>query len=128
MNQAVEFLKQAEVFYLATVSGSQPHVRPFGAVMEYKDHIYICTNNTKRCFAEMVENPKVEISAMAGGKWIRLSGVVAVDPSMEAKEAFLQECPLPMYRADDGIFEVLYFVKGTASICSFDEPPITFAL
>lgn len=131
MKKALEFLKESGTFYLATVEGDQPRVRPFGAVFEYEGKLYICTNNTKKCFKQMVENPKVEISAMnKKGEWIRLTGEVAHDDRREVKELALETLPTlkRMYNIDDGIFAVLYFTKGTATICSFTAEPETFSL
>lgn len=36
MKKAFEFLKQAGVFYIATIEGNQPRVRPFGAIALFK--------------------------------------------------------------------------------------------
>ena len=118
-------------FYLATAEGDQPRVRPFGAVFEYEGKLYIVTNNTKNCFKQMVQNPKVEISGMnKNGQWIRLTGEVANDDRREVKEIAINAVPVlkTMYSADDGIFAVLYFTKGTATIASFKAEPETFAL
>ena len=43
MEKVVEFLKNAEVYYLATVEGDQPRVRPFGTAdgTGIGDHHYI---------------------------------------------------------------------------------------
>lgn len=131
MNRAFEFLKESGTFYLATADGDQPRVRPFGAVFEYEGKSYIVTNNTKKCFKQMIEDPKVEISSMnKKGQWIRVTGEVANDDRREVKEFALEANPFlkKMYSVDDGIFAVLYFTKGTASIYSFNGEPETFAL
>ena len=41
MKRVLEFLKKAEVYYLATVEGDQPRVRPFGTVNELEGKLYI---------------------------------------------------------------------------------------
>jgi len=131
MNKALEFLQDSGVFYLATTEGDQPRVRPFGAVFEYEENLYIVTNNTKKCFKQMLENPKVEISGMnKKGQWIRVTGEVANDDRREVKEIALEAVPIlkSMYNIDDGIFAVLYFTKGTATISSFTAEPETFSL
>ena len=131
MEKALEFLKESGIFYLATTEGDQPRVRPFGAVFEYEGKLYIVTNNTKKCFNQMLENPKVEISAMnKKGQWIRLDGEVANDDRLEVKEVALESNPSlkSMYSLDDGIFAVLYFTKGTATISSFKGESETFSL
>ncbi|AGX45354.1 pyridoxamine 5'-phosphate oxidase family protein [Clostridium saccharobutylicum] len=131
MDKALEFLKDCGTFYLATNEGDQPRVRPFGAVFEYEHKLYIVTNNTKKCFKQMLQNPKVEISGMnKKGQWIRLSGEVANDDRREVKELALETIPVlkSMYNINDGIFAVLYFTKGTATISSFTGEPETFSL
>jgi len=131
MNRALEFLQESGVFYIATMEGDQPRVRPFGAVFEYEGKLYIVTNNTKKCFKQMLENPKVEISSMnKKGQWIRVTGEVANDARIEVKELALEVVPIlkSMYNIDDGIFAVLYFTKGIATISSFTAAPETFSL
>jgi Uncharacterized conserved protein len=131
MKKALEFLQESGIFYLATTEGNQPRVRPFGAVFEYEGKLYIVTNNTKKCFQQMLENPKVEISGMnKTGQWIRVTGEVAHDDRREVKEFALEAAPSlkRMYSVDDGIFAVLYFTKGTATISSFTTEPETFSL
>lgn len=128
MEKALQFLKDCGVFYLATSEGDQARVRPFGAVCGFEGKLYIITNNQKRVFDQMQKNPKVEISGMAGGKWIRLSGEVVRDTRREAKAAMLEANPSlgGMYSADDGIMEVLYLKNAEASICSFTDAPETW--
>ena len=130
MNQIAQFLNDCGTFYLATVENDQPHVRPFGAVMEWDGKTYICTNNKKKVYAQMLENPKIEISATFGDKWIRVIGNVAPDPRLEAREAMLKAIPslINMYNVNDGIFEVLYFTDAKATIYSFTEKPEDFSL
>jgi uncharacterized pyridoxamine 5'-phosphate oxidase family protein len=76
------------------------------------------------------KNPKVEISAMVGVKWIRLVGKLAVDPRPEARKVMLDANPTlnNMYKADDGVFEVLYFTEATALVYSFSEKPVEIGL
>jgi uncharacterized pyridoxamine 5'-phosphate oxidase family protein len=131
MKKALEFLQESATFYLATTEGDQPRVRPFGAAFEYEGKLYILTNNTKKCFKQMLENPKVEISSMSKkGQWIRITGEVANDDRREVKEVALEAYPSlkSMYSIDDGIVAVLYFTKGTATISSFGNGPETFSL
>jgi uncharacterized pyridoxamine 5'-phosphate oxidase family protein len=125
MNKIAQFLADSKAFFVATNEEDQPRVRPFGAVMEWDGKIYICTNNKKKVFAQILKNPKIEICAMVEEKWIRISGKVIVDPRAEARAAMLEAYPSlkRMYRSDDGLFEVLYFTEGTATIYSFTGEP-----
>ena len=129
MKEAVEFLKKCGVFYLATVEGDQPRVRPFGALNVFEDKLYIITNNTKDVFQQMKVNPKVEISGMAEGKWIRLTAEAVRDERFEARQAMLDANPSlrSMYYEEDEIMEVLYLTNATGAICSFTEAPIPFS-
>lgn len=127
MEQVLQFLKDAGTFYIATLDGDQPRVRPFGAVCEFEGKLYIPTNNKKKVFAQMMKNPKVEICCMANGNWIRVEAEVVNDTRREARSAMLEEYGdtlKNMYSLDDGIFEVLYLKNATATICSFTAEPV----
>ena len=76
MKEVYDFLKKCGVFYIATVDGDQPRVRPFGALNIFEDKLYIQTGKVKNVAKQMEANPKVEISAFTEGKWIRLTGEV----------------------------------------------------
>lgn len=66
MHEVYEFLKQCGVYYLATVEGDQPRVRPFGTVDVYEGRLYIQTGKKKPVAHQMKTNPKVELSGIAG--------------------------------------------------------------
>ena len=132
MEKVLEFLQQAKTWYLATVEGDQPRVRPFGAQMVYNGKLYITTSNQKNVYKQMIANPKVEICGMTpDGRWIRITGKVTEDTSVEAKQAMLDANPslTRMYAVDDGKFAVLYFEEGAvAVISSFTAAPETIQL
>lgn len=122
MNKATELLQQAKTFYIATMEDSQPRVRPFGAVAEFDGKTYIAMNNTKKVYQQIMANPKVEICAMVGGNWFRMSGTLVRDNRNEARAEFLKQSPIPMYTADDGIFEIFYFGEVHGKVESFGGP------
>ncbi len=130
MYSAFEFLKRAGVFYVATVEGDQPKLRPFGVIAKYKDRLYICTKDDKDCFREMEKNPKIEIAAMFGEDWIRVTGEVFRDFDQATKNAVLEQNPhvQEIYSASDPHFAVLYFHKAHAdiyrSIGKIEEVPL----
>ncbi len=131
MKEVMEFLKGAGTFYIATVDGDQPRVRPFGVVCEFEGKLYIATTNKKEVFKQMLKNPKVEITAMYKGKWIRLCGEAYPDDRREAREAMMNDNMAAlsgMYSVDDGIFEVLYLKNAKATIYSFTEEPKVYDL
>ena len=125
MKEVYEFLKDSKVFYLATIDGDKPRVRPFGALNIYNDKLYIQTGKVKNVSKQMSINPNIEISAMNNGKWIRVEAKVVSDDSKEAKISMLDANPelKSMYKADDPNTEVLYLTNVKATISSFTEAP-----
>ncbi len=125
MNEVYEFLKQSGTYYLATVDGDQARVRPFGTVDLYEGKLYIQTGNTKAVSIQMKKNPKIEIAAVLGDKWIRISAEAVFDNNLAASEHLLLAYPelATMYRADDGYTEVFYLKNATATIYSHTEAP-----
>ena len=130
MDRVYDFLKSAGTYYLATDDNGQPRVRPFGTVNVYQGRLYIQTGLVKDVAKQMLANPKMEISAMNGGKWIRLSAKAVLDERIEAQEHMLAAYPelAAMYKPGDGNTAVFALTEGQAAICSFTEAPeiITF--
>jgi uncharacterized pyridoxamine 5'-phosphate oxidase family protein len=120
-------LKNAETYYLATVEGDQPRVRPFGTIDIFEGKLYIQTGKVKDVSKQIQANPKVEICAFQGGKWLRVAGTLVRDDRVEAKEHMLAAYPSlqKMYSATDDNTEVLYFKDATATFSSFTEAPKT---
>ncbi len=127
MQEVYEFLKECETYYLATIDGNQPRVRPFGTVDIFEDKLYIQTGKSKNVFKQMTENPYIEICGYKNGKWIRVSAEVEVDDSYEAKKHMLDNYPnlQDKYSPDDENTQVLYLRNATAVISSFTEDDIT---
>ena len=61
MDKVLKFLKDAETYYLATVEGDQPRVRPFGTVHVFEGKLYIQTGKVKDVSKQLHQNPKAEI-------------------------------------------------------------------
>ena len=127
IDEVCEFLKKAGTYYLATVDGDQPRVRPFGTAHIYNGKIYVQTGKSKDVAHQIEANPKFEISGMASGKWIRVSGTLVGDESDEAVSSMLEAYPSlkRMYAVGDGNTIVYGIENGTATFCSFTEPPRT---
>lgn len=128
INEVYEFLKKCGVWYIATVEGDQPHVRPFGAVNLYNNRIYIQTGKIKPVANQLKANPKIEISGMANGEWIRLKAKAILDEDLKAQEAMLEANPSlkKMYSVNDGNTEVYYLKDIVCDICSFTKEPRHF--
>lgn len=125
MKEAYEFIKNAGVYYLATMEDDQPRVRPFGTVDIFEDKLYIQTGKVKDVSKQIQVNPKVEICAFMDGKWIRVAGTLVRDDRVEPKAHMLDAYPnlKAMYSAEDDNTEVLYFENAVATISSFTEEP-----
>ena len=126
MKRVLDFLKKAEVYYLATVEGDQPRVRPFGTVNEFEGKLYIQTGKVKPTSKQLAANPKTEICAFTDGVWIRIACELVEDNRFEAKKSMLDAYPnlRSMYDENDGNTQVLYMKNATATISSFGGAPI----
>ena len=127
MERVYQFLKDAGVYYLATVEGNQPRVRPFGTVNIFDGKLYIQTGKVKPCSRQIIANPKVELSAFHQGRWIRVTGELAEDGRVEAKKSMLDAYPdlRNMYDENDNNTQVFYFKNAVATFSSFGAAPET---
>ncbi|MBR4910089.1 MAG: pyridoxamine 5'-phosphate oxidase family protein [Clostridia bacterium] len=127
MQKVFEFLKSVGTYYLATLDGDRPRVRPFGTVNIFEGKLYIQTGKSKPVSRQIHANPKVEICAFADGRWLRLSGELVCDDRRAAKKSMLDAYPelRSMYNEDDGNTEVFYFKNATAVFSSFTSAPET---
>ncbi len=130
MEKVAAFLKEAGTYYLATMEGDQPRVRPFGTAHIFEGKLYIQTGKVKNVSKQIHANPKVEICACTGGDWLRVAGTLVEDDRREARQSMLDAYPSlqGMYSADDGNSEVFYIKDATATFSSFTKAPevITF--
>lgn len=125
MDKVLKFLKDAETYYLATVEGDQPRVRPFGTAHVFEGKLHIQTGKVKDVSKQLHQNPKAEICAFKNGEWLRVSGKLIEDNRNEARQSMLDAYPSlqKMYKADDGNTEVFYFENATAIFSSFTHEP-----
>lgn len=124
MEKICNFLKEAGVYYLATVEGDQPRVRPFGTALLYEGKLYIQTGKVKPVSKQLAANPKAEICAFKDGVWLRIAGELVNDDRVEVKKAMLDEYSnlRGMYDEHDDNTQVLYFKNGVATFSSFTAP------
>ena len=127
MEEVKNFIKSCGAYFLATVDGDEPKVRPFGTIEIFEGKLYIQTGKSKNVSKQIQKNGKVQLCAMdkTCSKWLRLSGTLVRDDRREPKVHMLEAYPelKRMYSADDPNTEVLYFKDATATFCSFTEPP-----
>ena len=125
MERVEKFLKEVDTYYLATMEGDQPRVRPFGTIHIFDGKLYIQTGKKKEVSKQLHINPKAEICAFKNGEWLRVSGELIEDDRREARQSMLDAYPSlqKMYSADDGNTEVFYFKNVTATFSSFTHEP-----
>lgn len=129
MEEVKEFIKNCGAYFLATVDGDQPRVRPFGTIDIFEGKLYIQTGKCKNVSKQIQSNGKVEICAMdkSGASWVRLSGTLVRDDRREPKVHMLENYPelKSMYSPDDDNTEVLFFKDTEATFYSFTAAPRT---
>lgn len=125
MNEVWEFLKGCGTYFLATVDGDQPRVRPFGTAEIFEGKLYIQTGKSKDVYKQLMNDPKCEICAYKDGRWLRVSGRLVPDDRVEAKKDMLDKNPQlrGMYDENDDNTIVLYLEDAVAVFSSFTEAP-----
>lgn len=125
MEKVLQFLKEAKVYFLATMDGDQPRVRPFGTIHEFEGKLYIQTGKKKDTSHQLAQNNKAEICAMVGQDWLRVTCTLVEDDRVEARASMLDAYPelKAMYAPDDGNTQVFYMKNAVAVFCSFTKEP-----
>lgn len=126
MQRVLDFLKKTGFYFLATVDGDQPEVRPFGTAEIIDGKLYIQTGHVKPVAKQIAANPKVAICAYDGTQWLRITATLVEDPRVEVKKAMLDAYPnlRSMYNENDGNTAVYYLKDAKATISSFTADPI----
>lgn len=127
MQEVYEFLKKCGTYYLATDEGGQPRVRPFGTIDLFDGRLTIQTGKVKDVSKQMLANPKVELCAFDGERWLRVAATAVEDPRAEAQEHMLEAYPSlkAMYQPGDGNTQIFALEQVTATFSSFTEAPRT---
>ena len=125
MERVCKFLKDAEVYYLATVEGNQPRVRPFGTAHIFEGKLYIQTGKVKPVSKQIAENPKAELCAFKDVTWLRVSCELENDDRVEAKKSMLDDYEnlRGMYNENDDNTQVLYLKNAVATFSTFGGAP-----
>jgi uncharacterized pyridoxamine 5'-phosphate oxidase family protein len=123
LQKTLTFLQECKTFYLATVDGDKPRVRPFGLALEHEGKLWFGTANTKEVYRQLKTNPRVEISATSPSmEWIRLSGQAVFDSNHDVKCKAFELLPMlgNIYQGvDDPVFEVFYLADAEVIFHSF---------
>ena len=127
MEKVCQFLKDAGTYFLATVEGDQPRVRPFGTAHIFENKLYIQTGKSKPVAQQLLANPKAELCAFKDGVWLRVAGELVLDDRVEAKKSMLDAYPQlrGMYDENDENTAVFYLKSAVATFASFTAAPET---
>ncbi len=120
VKRVLEFLDQNPVFYLATTENGNPRVRPFGFHMLFEEKLYFGMGKQKRSYAQIVENPNVELCvANPKGQFLRVRGVAVFDERSVVLERAFETMPLlkDLYNDETGhTFAAFYLQDGEAEL------------
>ncbi len=96
MSKEFEFIKNCGTFFVLTVKDGKPVGRPFGAIMEHDNNLYIATADTKAVYQQLIENPSMQLLALKTGtrEWGRISGLATECKDLAMKQKMLIECPI----------------------------------
>ena len=127
MQEVYEFLKKCGTYYLATEEDGQPRVRPFGTIDLFDGRLTIQTGKVKEVSRQMLRNPRVELCAFDGERWLRLAATAVEEPRLEAQKHMLDAYPSlqSMYQPGDGNTQIFALEGVTATFSSFTEAPRT---
>lgn len=104
--EIMEFLKENPTFYMASVDGYLPRVRPLGFAMWYNGHLCLAIGKHKAAYKQLLNNTNLELcTANAKGEWLRVQGTVNFDNTPEAQQAAFQAMPqlADLYNAETGL-------------------------
>ena len=113
-----DILTKAEEFYLATVDGDKPKVRPLGFHLLFEDKIYFGVGTFKDVYKQMQANPKVEIAAWDGEHFLRYYGTADLSKNDTVVEKAFELMPevKEMYESNGWEMGVFFLNDATAEI------------
>lgn len=94
MSKINDFLTEAGVFFMATVDGDQPKLRPLGAHFEMDGKLLFGVGDFKDVYKQLQANPKTEIvAAKPDGHWLRYTGRAVFETDEKYANALLEASP-----------------------------------
>ena len=95
MSKVKDFLAEAGIFFMATVDGDQPKLRPLGAFLEEDGKLIFGVGDFKNVYRQMLANPLVEIAACKkDGHWLRYTGRAVFETDSKYAEAMIRQSHL----------------------------------
>ena len=125
LTEVANFLSENGPFFISTVDGDQPRVRPFDFVMVFEGKLCFSTRAGKEVLKQLKVNPWMEICAVNKtdqASWIRVRGKGRVLDSPAAKEKAFELSPgvANIYKkTDNPQFTIICLEEGEVSFNSF---------
>lgn len=119
MSKVNDFLTEAGIFFLATVDGECPKVRPLGAHMEMDGKVIFGVGDFKDVYKQMVKNPNVEIVACKqDGHWMRYTGKAVFETDAKYAEAMLNGAPhlRSIYNEETGHKMMTFHIEDATAV------------
>lgn len=116
VKKVYDFLEKAGTFYLATVEGDQPRVRPYGAMLYFEDKIYIMAFGKTNATRQIAANQKAEICAFKG-QTLRIECELVEDNRPEVGKALVDKMPVlkNLGLGENGENGVMYYLKNATA-------------
>lgn len=110
-----EFLEDAKTFYLATMEGNLPRVRPYGAMLFFEGKNYIMAFGQTNATRQIAANQKAEICAFKG-RTLRIECKLVEDNRPEVGKALVDKMPvLKPVLGENGESGVMYYLKDATA-------------
>ena len=110
IQKVFDFLEKAGTFYLATVEGDQPRVRPYGAMLFFEGRIYIMAFGQTNATRQIAQNQKAEICAFKG-QTLRIECRLVEDNRPEVGRALVEKMSvLKPVLGENGERGVMYYL------------------
>ena len=119
MSKVNDFLTEAGVFYLATVDGDQPKVRPLGAHFEMDGKVLFGVGDFKEVYRQLRANPKVEIVACKkDNHWLRYTGKAVFETDPKYEQAALDAMPhlRGIYNEETGHKMMMFHIEDATAV------------
>jgi len=118
------FVKESGPYYFATCDNGQARVRPIGIYMVHEGRLWFHVGKHKDSYRQLVENPRIEISATAkNGDWIRITGTAVPEYNKAVDDGTFDKAPSlrKMYNKETGRALGHFYIKdGKAEISRRD--------
>ena len=110
--ECFRFIRECGYFFLATSVDGRPRLRPMGMIYSNDKALYLVTDKRKSVYTDLTENPLVELASynLYTRQWIRISGRVKADSSLDVQKAMLELYPMirQEYIHQDDMFFVIF--------------------